>query len=656
MKKIFSFGVLLVGLNLSFLQAQHSCATHKQASFERQLQKRNAFLSEMQKMEEYDVVFHHLNLNLERTNTQISGNVITHAVSKVASLDTFLFQLHANFTIDSVLDDVGNKLNFQRLEHLAAVKLPVSFGSNQLFKLQIFYRGTAPSGGSAAIGNGFSNRASPTYGNQITWSLSEPYSAYEWWPCKQSLKDKIDSCFISVTTDTSNRVGSNGNLVSIEPKGNGKHTYHWQTRYPMNYYLVAVTVGQYREYLAYAKPRQISDSILIQNYIYNATAYNNNKASIDITAKQLELFSDLFGLYPFYKEKYGHMMAPFSGGMEHQTMSSMGIFNFGIVAHELGHQWFGDHVTCATWSDIWLNEGFASYTEYLAAKYLTAPANALSVLNGMHASARSGIGSVYVTDTTNVSRIFSSALTYEKGGSAVRVLHYILGDSLFFSMCRTYFDRFGNGNASTEDLAKLCSEIAGRNLDYFFNQWIYGVGFPNYQVKWNYKSGKLALLMTQTNAQNASNVFTLSLPVLIRRVGAADTLVYVNNTKGSDYFELSISDSVTSIQIDPEAWILKNVQVQFDAGLTAGVASLEGNDLFMLYPNPTSTSLKILSNSAEPIFLSIFSIKGEKYIERLLNSHEDLDVSVLPEGLYVYTVKHFNKVSYGKLLIGRQGH
>jgi aminopeptidase N len=652
MKKIIGLWVLFFGLNLSFLHAQHSCATHKQASFERQLQKRNAFLFEMEKMEEYDVVFHHLNLNLERTNIQISGSVTTHALSKVANLDSFWFQLHTNFTIDSVIDDQGTRLNFRRLDHLAAVKLPASFGSNQLFKVQIFYRGTAPSGGSAAIGNGFSNRASPTYGNQITWSLSEPYSAYEWWPCKQSLKDKIDSCFISITTDSSNRVGSNGNLMGIEPKANGKHTYHWQTRYPMNYYLVAVTVGQYNEYLAYAKPKQISDSILIQNYIYNANAYNNNKASIDITAKQLELFSDLFGVYPFYKEKYGHMMAPFSGGMEHQTMSSMGIFNFGIVAHELGHQWFGDHVTCATWSDIWLNEGFASYTEYLAAKYLNSPANALNVLNSMHASAKQGIGSVYVNDTANVSRIFSSALTYEKGGSAVRVLHYILGDSLFFDMCRTYLNKYGNSNAATADLAQVCKEVSGKNLDYFFDQWIYGSGFPLYQIKWNYRGGKLFLMLTQSNAQDVNNVFSLSLPLLIRRAGASDTLVYLNNTKSAELFEIGLTDSVNFIQLDPENWILKNVQVAFDGGLNA-LSGLNPKEDFLVYPNPANDVIYFSASQSRGMRLEVYNMLGVLCLEETIGDEQFVDVRSLEKGIYFYKI--FGSASHysGKIIMER---
>jgi aminopeptidase N len=650
MKKLFAF-CLILAVKFAGAQVQHVCSQSKlSGSLRNTLTKNNLNSAEASLIEKYDVGFHHLSLAVERTGTAIKGSVRTISRSRVAQLDTFLFQLHSNFIVDSILTPSQDRLTFAKMGNVTAVLLPQSVGLNQTIDLTIYYRGTPPSGANAAIGNGFSNRASPTYGNQITWSLSEPYSAYEWWPCKQSLQDKIDSCFISITTDTSNKVGSNGNLVSVEPKDNGKHTYHWQTRYAMNYYLVALTVGQYREYVSYAKPKQIADSILIQNYIYNATAYNNNKASIDITAKQLELFSDLFGVYPYHKEKYGHMMAPFSGGMEHQTMSSMGIFNFGIVAHELGHQWFGNHVTCATWSDIWLNEGFASYTEYLAAKYLNSPANALSVLNGMHTSAKAGIGSVYVTDTNNVSRIFSSALTYEKGGSAVRVLHYILGDSLFFNMCRTYLNKHGNGNASTADLAQVCKEVSGKNLDYYFDQWIYGAGFPSYQIKWNYKGGKLFVKLTQSNAQDANNVFNLSLPLLIRRAGASDTLVYLNNTKSAELFEIGLTDSVNFIQLDPENWILKNVQVTFDGGLNA-LSGLNPEEDFLVYPNPAKDVIHFSASKSRGMRMEVYNMLGVLCLEETIGSEQFVDVRSLEKGIYFYKIIGSASHYSGKIII-----
>jgi aminopeptidase N len=213
-------------------------------------------------------------------------------------------------------------------------------------------------------------------------------------------------------------------------------------------------------------------------------------------------------------------------------MTSLGIINFGIVAHEIAHQWFGDNVTCATWKDIWLNEGFASYSEYIAAKYLTTASNAANVLNSMHTNAKRKDGSVFFNDTNDVTRIFSSEITYNKGGSTVRVLHYLLGDSLFFKVCKTYQVQFANGNASTNDLRLLVNSLSGKNYDYFFNQWIYGLGYPSYNTKWNQEGNLFSINIVQSNLQSSTNLFQLVLPIVLRTT-TGDTTIYLeqNGTK-----------------------------------------------------------------------------------------------------------------------------
>lgn len=632
---------LIITVLFSFnnkINAQHLCANSKIKSSISNLNKSNATNAQMYFMEKYDVVFHEINLNVERTSTFIAGSVKTIAKTNVLALDTFMFQLHANLLVDSVLGYKNQKLQVIRQGDIALVLLDSIYTFNQFIQVQIFYHGTPPSGASAAIGNGFSNKASPTYSNQITWSLSQPYSAYEWWPCKQSLQDKIDSVFIAVTTDTSNKVGSNGLLKSITPMGNGKHKFSWETRYKMDYYLVAVTVGQYTEYLQYAKPKQLTDSILIQHYIYNnPLAYSNNSTSINATKSLVELFSDLYGLYPFYKEKYGHVMAPFSGGMEHQTMTSLGIFNFGIVAHELAHQWFGDNVTCATWKDIWLNESFATYSEYIAAKYLTTASNTATVLNTMHNTAKKIDGSVYFTDTINVSRIFSSEITYNKGGSAVRVLHYLLGDSLFFRVCKTYQLQFANGNATTNDLRLLVNNLSGKNYDYFFNQWIYGLGYPNYNTKWNQTGNQLLINIDQSNLQSANNLFQLSLPVVIKTTNG-DTTIYVQQGEAKTNYQFSFSVPIISIALDPENWILKSSVVTKDAtiGNEESMFSIEN---ITVYPNPTNGNVMVNTNKTEPVTIYVYNMQGKLCLTKESFKSGVLETSILQKGIYLLVIK-----------------
>ena len=642
--------VLLFSLNNNKIIAQHSCANSKIKSSITNLSKANATNEQMDFMEKYDVIFHDLNLNVERTSTYIAGSVKTVAKSKISALDTFMFQLHANLTVDSVFGYKNQKLSVIRQGDIALVLLDSVYTFNQLIEVKIYYHGTPPSAASAAIGNGFSNKASPTYSNQITWSLSQPYSAYEWWPCKQSLQDKIDSVFIAVTTDTSNKVGSNGLLKSITPMGNGKHKFKWETRYKMDYYLVAVTVGQYTEYLQYAKPKQLADSILIQHYIYNnPLAYSNNATSINATKSLVELFSDLYGLYPFYKEKYGHVMAPFSGGMEHQTMTSLGIFNFGIVAHELAHQWFGDNVTCATWKDIWLNESFATYSEYIAAKYLTTASNTATVLTTMHNTAKKIDGSVYFIDTTNVSRIFSSEITYNKGGSAVRVLHYLLGDSLFFRVCKTYQVQFANGNATTNDLRLLVNSLSGKNYDYFFNQWIYGLGYPNYALKWNQIGNQLFINIDQSNLKSANNLFQLSLPIVVKTANS-DTTIYVLQGDAKNSYQFSLATPIISVVLDPENWILKSSTVTKDASI-GNEEHLFSKENIIVYPNPTNGNVMVNTNKNETVTLSVYNMQGKLCLTKESFKSGVLETSILQKGIYLLVIKTNEGLVYNEKLV-----
>jgi aminopeptidase N len=649
-QSLFLIFTLIFTLNINKLNAQHLCANSKINTNTLGLKKSNATNAQMDFMEKYDVVFHDLNLNVERTSTYIAGSVKTIAKSKISALDTFMFQLHANLIVDSVFGHKNQKLSVIRQGDVTLVLLDSVYSFNQFIQVQIFYHGTPPSGASAAIGNGFSNKASPTYSNQITWSLSQPYSAYEWWPCKQSLQDKIDSVFIAVTTDTSNKVGSNGLLKSITPMGNGKHQFKWETRYKMDYYLVAITVGQYLEYLQYAKPKQLNDSILIQHYIYNnPLAYSNNATSINATKSMVELFSDLFGLYPFYKEKYGHMMAPFSGGMEHQTMTSMGIFNFGIVAHELAHQWFGDNVTCATWKDIWLNEGFATYSEYIAAKYLTSASNSTAVLTTMHNSAKRIDGSVFFEDTTNVARIFSSEITYNKGGSAVRVLHYLLGDSLFFKVCKTYQIQFANGNASTNDLRLLVNSLSGKNYDYFFNQWIYGLGFPNYALKWTQTGNQLFIRIDQSNLKSANNLFQLLLPIVIKTANG-DTTIYLQQGEAKTNYQISFSTPIISIALDPENWILKSSTVTKDPSI-GNEETPFSDDKITVYPNPTIGNVMVNTNKNEQVSLSVYDMQGKLCLTKESFKSGILETSILQKGIYLLVIKTNDGLVYNEKLV-----
>ncbi len=613
---------------------EHFCATHKQKYFQKSYGKA-ANNQQLNLMNGYDVKFHHINLNIERNSTVINGNVRTIAQVLVNQLDTFGFELHSNHTIDSVVTSAGERLTVQHQSNFAYVVLPQSLQKNSLVDVTIYYHGDASVAAGAAIGSGFTTGSSTRWGNQATWSLSQPYSAYEWFPCKQALQDKIDSVYTYITTSNENKAGAIGVLKNVINLPNNKVQYQWQSTLAVDYYLISIAVAKYVEYNTYAHID--GDSMLIQDYIYdNPSTLTTLKPELDKTAPMLEGFSNLFGKYPFWKEKYGHAMAPFSGGMEHQTMTSIGIVNFGIVAHELGHQWFGDHVTCKTWKDIWLNEGFATYCEYLALELLSpggAPAEMLSVHNNVMSQTD---GSIWFEDTTNVNRMFSSRLTYNKAGAFVHTLRYELNnDSLFFAILKLYQQQFAFGTASTFDLKTLLEQQSGKDFTQVFNQWFYGEGYPTFNVSWNQINDTLYLVSNQTTS-STTPLFITPVEFKITFAGG-DTTVRIMHNQNQVWFKMPLNKVASLITIDPNNWIINRGTATKDVTIV-GLNELEQHLAnIKIFPNPAQNQIQITGvNSSSNV--CVFDALGKVQISTALKNNS-LDISALNPGIYWVEVK-----------------
>jgi aminopeptidase N len=624
--------VLIAYLGFSSATAQqlNSCAeSHLRAS-----QRKAAATPEHQRlMNQYDMTFYGLDLQLERNSTYIAGNVTLAAKVKAGPLSVFAFELHPNFQIDSVLLNGQKAATINRNSSDVSVPLPVPLEAGASVAATIYYKGTAPSGASAAIGNGFNTATEPEWGNDVTWSLSEPYAAYEWWPTKQVLTDKADSVHVFVTTSADNKVGSNGLLTRVAELPDNRKRFEWKSRYPIDYYLVSVAVSDYDEYLIHANLVGAAAPVPILNYIYKGGALDYFKAEIDWTANFIEHFSELFTLYPFHEEKYGHSMAPMGGGMEHQTMTTQSTFFFTLTAHELAHQWFGDHVTCATWQDIWLNEGFASYAEYLAMQRYSTPDAASWMANAHSAALQSPTGSVKVTDTTSVSRIFDYRLSYKKGAAVVHMLRFeVNNDALFFEALRRYQQQYGGSTATTADLQQVLEKTTGLDLDYFFAQWYSGEGYPTFNVEWNQQGNRLLIVSNQTTSTSATPFFRTDLEYQIT-TSTGVTTVRVTQDEPLEEHLLQVDGNVVHVEIDPQNWILNAAQpAQRNPSL-----EVPEPEKTVLYPNPTSGELHIANLYFSPTSAYIYNTAGQlvKQLQLNMSVNPTISVTDLAAGYYI---------------------
>ncbi|MDF2454473.1 MAG: hypothetical protein K0R51_466 [Cytophagaceae bacterium] len=636
---LFLFSLTLFFCPLKAQVKPAKCSKHN--SFINQHAQRTSLSEEqLQFMDQYDVHYYKIDIAAERTTVDISGNSTIEATVVQGPLSTFVFELGSELTIDSLRFN-GILQTFTRTDSCVSVALAAPLSNGAEIKAVVYYRGTP----SAGVGNG----NEPFHNQPITWTLSEPYNSYHWFAVKQFLTDKADSVEVWITTSDENKAGSNGLLKNITALPGNKNRYEWKSNYPIAYYLISITVGQFMDYTLSAQPLGASQPIPIVNYIYDspeALAYF--KTELDKTPDMLDTYSNLFGLYPFSEEKYGHCTAPIGGGMEHQTMTTVNDFFTGLTAHELAHQWFGNHVTCATWKDIWLNEGFASYSEYLYHETDIA-ANAQDWLTNAHSTVLSEpTGSVYIDDTTNVGRIFDGRLTYKKGGLLLHMLRFeIDNDALFFQGLKNYQQTYSHRTATQNDFKQIMETTTGMNFDTFFNHWYFGSGYPIISATWNHSPEGLFYLQLSQIGSDATitPIYATSLQIQLQRSDAADTLIrcFIDHTTHNIVLP-AVQGTVTNIVLDPNEWLINSIdEIVYDPSLIiASTTSSQHNKRISLFPNPASEEIRLsipenyrgMAKLYDSLGqeLKTFSLDGKMYTLKTNHLSPGLYMIVLQEG------------------------
>lgn len=625
---------------LSFAQKNiHPCAETKIKSGSHV--KSNTFsLAQIAETEKYDVHYYFLDLNMTNTSTTLSGSAELHAHAR-ESLDSALLEFYPSFTITALeVDGVPVSYNWDN----TALKVPVNKSTGENFVVKVTYNGTPPTQASNPLGgSGMTNDDSPSWGNQVTWSLSESFVAYEWFPVKQSLKDKADSSSVWLTVPTACKGGSNGVLEQVVDLGNGTHRFEWKHRHPIDYYLISVAVAEYVEYNVTANPVG-SGPVLIQNFIYNNPGtLPNFQADIDETADFIELYAQYFGPYPYADEKYGHCMAPIGGGMEHQTMTTQGFFNSTLTAHELGHQWFGDHVTCESWADIWVNEGFASYAEYVMLEHLY-PGDEVQDMLDRHDDIMSQPGgSVWVEDSLNDGAIFSSRLVYNKGASIVHTLRFMIdNDSVFYAGLQNYQQIYGDSTASGAELIAVMEDASGMDFSAYLQEWYYGEGYPRYGVRWNNIGNDVIVeINEQTSKPTVTPLYTNDLELTFDRTGAPDTIIRFPITTNQNQFILPNMANVLNItKIDPNNWICNgSLGIVKDVNFTVGITEAAQEELITISPNPTNGPVTVQMNVPGTYELVVVDARGKVVLQRTFEGTTTVDLGSAASGTYMMQVK-----------------
>lgn len=581
----------------------------------------------------YDLQYVRLEFDLDPTQQFVSGTMTSH-FKMLANSANIYFELAKNLTVSTVKYH-GQNLTF---EHLTSdeikINFPAALTAQTTDSLSITYSGVPDSTGAFA-----SFEADTTDdGDPILATLSEPYGAKGWWPTKQSMNDKIEKMDIKVTTPAEYTVGSNGKLMSETILGNGKKLTYWQTNYPIPAYLFALGISNYTKINSTITTTGSSFPFL--NYVYPGFDTPSTRASLAWTATSMQTFEDHFGLYPYRNEKYGHMQFNWGGGMEHATMTSMVNFGQGLIAHELAHQWFGDKLTCGAWNDIWLNEGFATFGEHVTyEKLLMSASQFQNYLAGQISDITSDPGgSVYVPDSglSNINRVFDGRLTYAKGAFVLRMIKWKLGDDQFYAMLKAYQNNPASayGYVKTLDFRNFLSSYTGKDFTDFFNDWIYGEGYPSYQIRWtqNATSKKLTFRVGQTRSSSTVNFFEMPLPIRVTGSGGQTAYFVLDHTANNQYFTQDVGFTVTGVTFNYENQIITRGSTVIRDN-TLAVDSFN-KDKINIYPNPAKSFIKIagLEKSAE---YEIFTLDGKLIKKGNADKDSEINISAFVKGTYI---------------------
>jgi len=608
----------------------------------------------------FNVLKYELDLNVPMTERSIQGINTIFCRSREDGLTTAVLHSYT-LTIDSILVD-GTAATYATSGESLIINLPYIYNTDDSFSIHIGYHG---SWSITSYQTGFVYY--PKYYNSstlhsIAYTLAEPWDGRRWMPCYDEPYDKADNgCVITVTVPDTFIVCANGELIDVTNNPDTTITYVWQEDYPIATYLMHFGASRFSVWSDWFVPVS-GDSVEIRHFVWPEDSAQAVSALSDVVVS-MALLDSMYGPYPF--DRYGHdVVYPYAwGGMEHQENTTMhrnvisGSHSWKrIIAHELAHQWWGDMVTCVDFRDIWLNEGCATYSDANYDWYTMG-------FSYFDSTMQSRAQDYFQADASwrrplydpPPGQMFNWGYTYCKASWIMHMLRFLDQDN-FFTAMQAYRDSLDYGTASTEDMKMVFSSVYGTDLTWFFDEWVYDQGYPEYDIFWyctpsgaNYLTS-INIYQTQTNAPA---VFHMPVQILLHTT-SSDTLVNIPINNSPEYVEFTISDSVTSIEFDPDDWLLKKYQIYY--GIEEYVNNTPLYNDFSFSSNPThKPEIRFVVNQVGEVRLTLYDIAGRicAVVHNALTEpgYYSTRVNQLPAGVYFCKMETPINIRVKKLVV-----
>jgi aminopeptidase N len=537
-KKILSIFVLLSCISVAFGQEIPRSQSGLKYDFR--------LLEQTAEAHDFDVTHYQFDWKLDFNSRSLQGKAVIYGESSIQGLNTIALNLSNTMTVTGVQQD-QRALVFSHQDDLLNIFFGQDYKKGQSFAVEITYSGYPTAGlyydyhGSAPI----------------IYSMDEPSLARYWFPCYDFPSDKA-TAELNVTVSSGTVVASNGSLVEVTTNLDNTLTYAWQVNCPIATYLISVAATNY---VTFSHPYTSGpEDMEVMYYVYPELL---DLAKIDFanTVPQIEFYSDVFGEYPFLGEKYGMALIPGGTAMEHQTCTSYpaqvinGEQGYDwLIAHELAHQWWGDLVTLADWPEIWLNEGFATYSDALWWENLYGMAGLRVRMQEFKSILFERYSGPHHAIYDPPPGYLFSAIEYEKGAWVLHMLRFVVGGDNFWKILKTYAQRYAYDVVTTDDFKSVSEEIYEGDLDWFFDQWIYEPGYPRYEFSWGVSGpNRVRVIIEQTQENYPLFTMPVELQVVLPS-GTVQRTVWVDER--SNFYELEFEENPIDVLFDPDEWIL----------------------------------------------------------------------------------------------------